>query len=440
MLLQKFREYAQQQHLFPPGQKVLLAVSGGRDSVAMLHLCHRAGIPFAVAHCNFNLRPGDCQRDLNFVEQLAQSLQVPFYITDFDTERYARQHSLGIEEAARLLRYDWFAHICRSQGLACVAVAHHRDDSVETLFLNLFRGTGIAGLHGILPHANIAGVDVVRPMLPFTRDDINRYVDQHRLEYVEDVTNGSLDANRNWIRNDLLPRVRERYPSIGHTVADSIDRFAEVEQVYNNYIALARNALVRPLPRRVPTLPQPTQGIRLEAVPEPRATLLFELLRPYGANAAIVDEILGGHLRTGACFSTPSHDLVLDRGTLVLGPRVAPVEPRLSYAEEHLSNGKPGIFVDADTLVQPLSLRLWQPGDVIVPLGFDHRRKVSDVLKDLKLSSYDKRYVWMLLDAEGRIVWIVGLLQSQLFRVTHRTTRVLHICLESTEETTTGAL
>lgn len=431
-MIERFRQFAAEQHLFPDEGKVLLAVSGGRDSVCMAHLMHCSGRPFAIAHCNFHLRPGDCDRDELFVRRLAKSYQVPYFSVDFDTEDFAKYNGMGIEEAARVLRYRWFAAVCQEQGYSCVAVAHHRDDSAETLFLNLFRGTGIAGMHGIRPQTVLYDVRVVRPMLCFSRNDIDNYVGRQGLEYVEDATNSELKARRNRIRNELMPRLRVFYPSIDKTLASDIRHFNDAEQIYDNYISLMRGQLVKPLPRRVPTMPAQTVGICIDDIPQPRATILFELLRPYGVGEKTVNRILSGNLRTGACFHTPTHDVVFDRGTLVLGELAEPVEPVLSFAEERFSNGKPGIFVDADCIKMPCTLRLWKAGDRIYPFGFNHSRKVSDVLKDLKLSLYDKRYVWVLVDAEDRIVWIVGLVGDQRFHASSRTTRVLHICLEPT--------
>lgn len=431
MLLQRFVNYIQEQHLVPSGEKVLLAVSGGRDSVTMAYLFFQARIPFVVAHCNFHLRPGDCDRDELFVRRLAKTFHAPYVSVDFETIAYAKSNGLSIEEAARELRYRWFASLCQGQDYACLAVAHHRDDSIETFFLNLFRGTGIAGLHGIRPQTTLYGMRVIRPMLCFSRSDIDRYVEEQGIAYVEDVTNKSSVPRRNRIRNELLPRLRKYYPSIDKTMDANIRHLAEAEQIYDNYIALMREQLIKIMPRRVPTIPVPVQGIKLDDIPHPRTTILFELLRPYGVNEKTVQCILSGNVGTGASFSTPSHHIFSDRGWLVIGKRVAPVEPIVCMEESHLSNGKPGIFVDADLVTPPFTLRLWQPGDKIAPLGFPHSRKVSDQLKDMKLSMLDKEHVWVLADASGSIVWIVGLVLSHRFRVTSRTTRTLHIFLDT---------
>lgn len=430
-MLGRFINYVNEQHLFPSGRQVLLAVSGGRDSVTMTHLMHRAGIPFAIAHCNFHLRPGDCDRDELFVRRLAKALHVPFHSIDFDTTDFARYNGLGVEEAARILRYRWFATLCQGQGYPCVAVAHHRDDGVETFFLNLFRGTGIAGLQGIRPVTTVYDAPVVRPLLCFSRGEINNYVNEQGLEYVEDYTNQHNVARRNYIRNTLLPALRKVYPAIDTTMESNIRHLVEAGQIYDNYILLMRERLLLPMPRRVPTMPVPLLGIHLEDIPAPRSTILFELLRPYRIKEETVWKILGGKVATGALFPSPNHDIVHSRGWLLIGEKAEPVIPSLGEVEERFSNGKPGIFVDADKIARPFTLRLWRHGDRMSPLGFCHLRKLSDVLKDLKLSIIEKQYVWVLADAQGHIVWVVGLMPDNRFRVTSRTTRVLHIFLDA---------
>ncbi|MBR1549327.1 MAG: tRNA lysidine(34) synthetase TilS [Bacteroidales bacterium] len=390
MMLQRFIDFNRKQHLVPPGEKVLLAVSGGRDSVTMAHLFSQARIPFAVAHCNFHLRPGDCDRDELFVRRLADSYGVPFHSVSFDTRSHAASHGMGIEEAARHLRYSWFATLCRDHGYACVATAHHRDDAIETFFLNLFRGTGIAGLHGIRPVSAYGDTRLVRPMLCFSRADIDRYVEENRLPYVEDSTNALLDARRNQLRHRLLPLLRELYPSVDETMAANIERLHDAELIFRDHIETLRQQLLRPYPSRLRDLPFVIQALDLQALralPTP-LTVLFELLRPYGFNAAQAADML--HAKTtGKQFLSPTHIAEYHRGLLLLAP----------LAEE---------CVKGEGLERP-----WRPGDRFRPKGMKGSRLVSDFLKDLHLSRIEKAHVRLLVDADGHILSVVGLRDAE---------------------------
>ena len=436
-MLRQFKDYIDRQHLLPDGRQVLLAVSGGRDSVALTDLMRRAALPFAIAHCNFHLRNAESDRDQDFVRRLAASLNVPFHTVDFDTRSYAADHHESIEEAARHLRYDYFADLCAAHGYPCVVTAHHRDDSIETLFLNLLRGTGLHGLHGIRPHSSLithhSSLTIVRPMLCFSRADIDRYVADHGLDYVDDSTNFESDARRNALRLRVLPLLRELYPSFDVTLQADIDRFADAGEVYDRYVADLRARLVAEEPSRLPTHHSPLITIQLQDLPEPRATLLYELLRPYGFNADSAAAILAKPLRTGSCHRSPSHEAVVDRGRLVVAPLVSPVAPTISIEELPTDSSlithhsSLAITVDADLLRQPLTLRTWRAGDRFCPFGMKQSRLVSDFLKDSKLSLIEKRHVYVLIDAEGHIVWLVGLRADNRFRVTAATRRTLRL-------------
>lgn len=432
-MLQRFKDYISRQHLFSPTDEVLLAVSGGRDSVTLMHLMQSAGFRYAVAHCNFHLRPGDCDRDQEFVCALATEYGVPFFSTDFDTHAFVLQTGDSIEEAARKLRYDYFHRLCLQHGFACVATAHHRDDSVETFFLNLFRGTGIAGLHGIRPRSG----EVVHPMLCFGREEINSYVSQHRLQYVEDSTNAELVARRNRIRLQLMPLLRQLYPSVDATMEANIERFSEAEQVYANYIESIREKIVL----RDAGI---AHAVRISIADieqlSPRRTLLFEILRPYGFNSSVVDSLLAlSAPATGRCFLSPTHRLVVDRGSLLIAPQTQSEPPTVSFehillsevASLHVSSDV--ALLDADLLHEPLLLRRWQHADRFCPFGMNHSRLVSDFLKDLKLSVVEKEQVYVLVDADGRIVWVVGYRSDNRFRVTDRTETVLRVTLQCGE-------
>ncbi len=443
-MLQRFTAFAAQQHLFPPGQTVLLAVSGGRDSVVMAHLFHRAGIPFEIAHCNFHLRPGDCDRDEAFVRQLAAGYGVPCHVASFDTRAVAAATGESIEQAARRLRYEFFATLItqNSKLLTLLATAHHRDDSIETFFLNLFRGTGIAGLHGIRPRSelktqNSKPITVVHPMLPFGRADIDDYVRRHGLEYVEDYTNAELDARRNRIRHQLMPLLREFYPSVDDTMQANIGRLHDTELIYRAYIDELRQRLIQPCPSRIPYLDLHMQAIdiaELTATNLPLATLLYELLQPYGFSAPVVADISSAlHApRTGSCFRSSSHEAVIDRDRLVVAPLAPVVAPTLSVTAvpQPSAVGNPQVeYIDAASVSLPLTVRPWQAADRFHPFGMRGSRLVSDFLKDQKLNVIEKRHVHVAVDADGRIVWVVGLRLDDRFRLTESTKQVLSLSI-----------
>lgn len=479
-MLQRFTAFAAQQHLFPSGQTVLLAVSGGRDSVVMAHLFHRAGIPFEIAHCNFHLRPGDCDRDEAFVRQLAAAYGVACHVASFDTRAVAAATGESIEQAARRLRYEFFATLItqNSKLLTLLATAHHRDDSVETFFLNLFRGTGIAGLHGIRPRSelktqNSKPITVVHPMLPFGRADIDDYVRRHGLEYVEDYTNSELDARRNRIRHQLMPLLRELYPSVDATMQANIGRLHDTELFYRAYVDQLRASLVKPAASRLPYLDLAMLAIDLRALAAtdlPLATLLYELLQPYGFSAPVASDI-AAHIpvpgdyppttesvhpptpeknrvsplptthyplptpHTGTRFLSPSHEAVIDRDRLVVAPLAPVVAPQLnttlSTLHSQLSTPHTTEHIDAASVSLPLTVRPWQPADRFHPFGMRGSRLVSDFLKDCKLNLIEKRHVHVAVDADGRIVWVIGLRLDDRFRLTETTTEVLLLSVEN---------
>lgn len=433
-MLEQFKQYIVEQHLFSKEQEVLLAVSGGRDSAAMADLMHRAGYRFAIAHCNFHLRPGDCDSDQMFVKNLAEQYGVTFHTSDFDTKAYATAHGYSIEEAARRLRYDWFADLCSRNGYPCVATAHHRDDSIETFFLNLFRGTGIAGLHGIRPRSG----QVVRPMLRFSRADIDAYIAERGLQYVEDSTNALLDARRNRIRLQLMHLLRELYPSVDTTMEGNIERLYDTEQVYHAHIDELRHRLVQPYTPVLPTISFPIEAINIDDIQglEPQRTLLYELLQPYGFNAAVVAEILKA-LREqpgGQQFQSATHVAEIHRGKLLIAPMKEPLKPEFQIAEvdkvDFSKLGRDTIAVDADLVSGPFSVRLWSEGDRFRPFGMKGSRLVSDFLKDCGLPHVERRNLWIMLDADGRPVWLMGLRADDRFRITDSTRSILLISIK----------
>ena len=454
-MLDRFIGYIEQNHLLPSpsgrgggGESVLLAVSGGRDSVCMADLFHRAGIPFAIAHCNFNLRPGDCDRDEAFVRRLAERYGVECHVAHFDTRAYAAAHSQSIEEAARHLRYDYFAQLIiqhssfithHSSLLTPVATAHHRDDSIETFFLNLFRGTGIAGLHGIRPvsELRIKNVElrIIRPLLSFSRAEIDAYIKENHLDYVEDHTNAELDARRNQIRHRLMPLLRELYPSVDTTMAANIERLHDTELLYKEYIEQLRSSLITHHSSLLTNLPIEILSIDLPALLStyslslpltPLHSLIFEIISPYGFNASQVSDILQAK-ENGKLFHSPMHVAELHQGHLLIAPH--PLPP-VETAEDPIHSrplpeggvplqrrGGGNTQQGRENTQQGGGVRPWRPGDRIrlkspshsATQSLSHSKLVSDYLKDLGLSRIERQYVLVTVDENDQALSIVGL-------------------------------
>ena len=437
-MLQQFIAHVAQQHLFPTGQQVLLAVSGGIDSVVLSHLMHRAHYPFAIAHCNFNLRPGDCDRDELFVRNLALQYGVPFHVQHFQTLDYAHTHKLSVEDAARRLRYDWFLTLCQTHGYPALLTAHHRDDSNETFFLNLLRGTGLSGLHGILP----VQAHVVRPLLPFGRDDIEAYASRHHLDHVEDLTNASLDYRRNQVRHQLLPLLRQLQPAADRTVSATIVHLQSAEHLYQ--------VLLQPLTKQLlSSLPDGTYRLSLNfadllpalAQPNLRFQLLFEMLHPLGFNSATVATISAA-TRSGSRFYTPSHCAILDRDALLITPlSAAPASellPKIHLQSIPISDltlnprslPPTQALFDADTVRLPLSLRHWRQGDRFQPFGMSHGSQLlSDFFSNHKFSLLDKQRQLLLVDSTDAILWVVGHRTSHPHRISPATRFALLVSL-----------
>ncbi|MBQ9586686.1 MAG: tRNA lysidine(34) synthetase TilS [Bacteroidales bacterium] len=453
-----FKTFIEQEHLFAEGRRVLLAVSGGRDSATLCHLMASAGYGFAIAHCNFHLRPGDCDRDEAFVRRMAEGYGVPCFVAQFNTNEEARREGLSIEEAARKQRYEFFDAVCRREGMDCVATAHHRDDAIETFFINLVRGTGIAGLRGI----PVCNGRVVRPLLCFRRDDIDGYVRHHHLEYVEDYTNSEAVFMRNRIRLQLMPLMRTLSPSFDATMWENMQRLSEAEQIYRAVVDHDRNNLLhavssageqassRAYPAGEQASSRATYTISIDKLMNlsPLNTRLFELLRPFGFTTAVAKEVaLSLHSQSGKQFFSPTHRLVKDRDSLLLLPleketdneyridsfesqQELPVGMTFSvsrYDGEAIRLPRSEAWFDMDKVLFPLTLRHWRAGDRFRPFGMRGSRLVSDLFSDLKLSLADKEQAWLLCDAKGNILWVVGMRAAAVAAVTAGTVRVMAV-------------
>lgn len=415
----KITEYINHLRLFSVEDKVLVALSGGADSVALLRLLLSAGYSCEAAHCNFRLRGKESDRDEEFVRRLCREQQVELHVTHFDTEKIAEERHISIEMAARELRYDWFEELRKERRTAVTAVAHHRDDSVETILLNLIRGTGINGLLGIRPKNGF----IVRPLLCMDRAEVVDYLKSIGQEYVTDSTNLQDDYTRNKIRLNLLPAMQEINPSVKESILATAEHLADAAAIYKKGIEEGKLRVSVP------------QGIRIEALkrePAPE-TLLFEILHPLGFNAARVKDIyraIDG--QPGKVFTANGYRVLKDRDLLWMEESKELTPPRLQMEELPytpdfiIPRDKDTARLDADKLRAPLTLRLWRQGDSFVPFGMKGTKKVSDYLTDRKFSRLRKERQWVLCCGED-IAWLVGERTDNRFRVEEETKRVVVI-------------
>ena len=417
--------------LLPQGKErpVLVALSGGADSVALLRLLLRLGYTCHAAHCNFHLRGDESERDELFVRQLCQRLGVTLHVQDFATADYAAAHKVSIEMAARQLRYDWFKRLRAETGCQAVAVAHHRDDNVETLLLNLLRGSGLHGLTGM----DYRRDGIVRPLLDVSRQQLTGYLGKLGQDYVTDSTNLQPDVRRNRLRLQVLPLLRQLNPAADDTLQATIERLREADRLVSDSVSQA-------IADTVATHDDGTESLdinKLQQFAAPQLTL-FHWLDRHGFNPTQADEVWqqvqAGNLRTGALWHSPAHMLLADRGRLLLQARADSDEDYFTLAEEPFNDPSQiarqpwEATLDADRVTLPLTARPLQRGDRFQPYGMRGSKLVSDFLTDLKLSRFDRQRQRALCDATGRIVWLPGLRTDQRCAVRpDRTTRLLRI-------------
>lgn len=428
MFTRKVSLYIEEKQLFSTGEKILVALSGGADSVALLRVLLRLGYTCVAAHCNFHLRGAESDRDEAFVRELCKQQKVSLQVTHFDTEAYASQNDLSIEMAARELRYRWFEQVRQEVQADVIAVAHHRDDSVETFLLNLTRGTGIGGLKGIAP----VNGKVVRPLLAVGRKEILDYLEDLNQPYVTDSTNLEDIYTRNKLRLNILPELREINPSVDDSIMETAHRLAEVEAVYKDAIAKAC--------RYVMEEAGCIRIARLLEQPSPQA-VLFELLYPLGFNAAQLKDVYRSlSAESGRQFYSKEYRLLRDRDCLFIRKRESG-EKRVVLCQkvmdvasaEPLLRDRCVACLDVNKVRAPLVLRKWQSGDRFVPFGMNGFKRVRDYLCDRKFSLFQREEQYVVCAGED-IVWLVNERTDNRYRVTEKTTAVLVLSVKPLDE------
>lgn len=436
---EKFEAFVREQKLFDKNDRVLVALSGGVDSVVLATLMLRSGYTFSVAHCNFHLRGEESNRDERFVRSWAEKNKIKLFVSEFDTYEYMQQKGISLEMAARELRYSMFNNLMTAQGFSLLATAHHADDSAETFFINLLRGTGIAGLHGILPkHDNI-----VRPLLFATRKDIFDFAKANNIPFVEDSTNEDTQFLRNKIRHRLFPLLKDLCPNFDTVIKKDIDRLRETEIVFRSVIERLRADIIEKESNIC--------KINIDRLRKlhPIRILLYELLSEYGFNETDSNNVLASlDKESGKQFFSKTHRLLKDRNYLFITPLNAdqhqeryllnesqnmvnePIHLVLETLEEltfvNISKDRNIAMFDKDMLQFPLVLRHWKQGDAFVPFGMRKSKKLSDFFTSEKYSLIDKQQQWLLCSGDD-IIWIVGRRTDNRYRISEKTKTILKI-------------
>lgn len=438
-LTERFRQYISGQGLFHPGDTLLLAVSGGVDSVVLCELCKQSGYSFVIAHCNFQLRGEESVRDEQFVRKLAESYNVPFLLKRFDTAGIVRSEKISVQVAARELRYEWFQQI---PDVDYILTAHHADDNIETVMMNFFKGTGISGLHGILPKQG----RLIRPLLFAWKKEILAFAQENNLTSVEDSSNASDKYTRNYFRNQLIPSIEKVFPAIKENLKNSISRFRDAEVLYMQSIEQHKKRLLEYKDNEIHI---PILKLKKSV---PVETILYEIIKEFGFSPGQVKDVLQiADSETGRFVASSSHRIIKNRNWLIIsllkteeanfividkedkeinfpGGRLE-METRLM--NEHKLNASAAIAqLDADTIQFPLLLRRWRQGDYFYPLGMKKKKKLSRFFIDQKLSIPEKENIWVV-EMNKKIIWIAGKRIDERFKITPATGKVLSITFTS---------
>lgn len=439
-LRERFLLFIKEHQLVDSDEIVLLAVSGGVDSVVMCHLFYDANIKFEIAHCNFCLRGVDSDADEALVASLAQKYDVNFHTKRFDTLAYTHDHHLSIQMAARDLRYAWFEELCQTYKLSKLATAHHVNDSLETLLFNLTKGTGITGLHGILPKQG----RLIRPLLFANKEELQEYAKGYGLVWREDKSNTKDDYARNLIRNKVLPLLKLINPGLETTTISTIDRIQQVEALFNEQLTQLKDQLFYERDQISYIAIDKIEGKSWAPV------VVWEMLKPFGFNFLQIKGLLGTTLQSGKTIYSNTHQLYVDRKEWMLVPRqdtVVPnthitdadtssvvlvsgelkikVVPKMNY---ELVNDKYIAALDLEKLQFPLLIRPWQLGDYFYPLGMQKKKKLSDFLIDLKVPVLLKQQVCVLVSG-NEVVWVIGYRIDDRFKITEATRKVYEVRL-----------
>jgi tRNA(Ile)-lysidine synthase len=438
MMINEFKKFISDNIIIKPARRILLAVSGGIDSMVMADLFLRAGYEFGIAHCNFSLRGKESDKDEELVRNYAESNKLPFFSIRFDTKVYAKKNRISVQMAARDLRYEWFEEIRSENKYDYISVAHNLNDNIETLIINLTRGTGLTGLTGM----RIVSNRIIRPLLFATRQEIKDYCNKNHITYREDKSNAETKYTRNKIRHLVIPVLKEINPSIETTLNETAGRFSGINEIVTEYIEELRGKISEQAEGNIKF------NIGLLKAHIHNKTVLYELFKPYGiANVQLNDLLKVIKGKTGGQIFTDSHRIIKNRKEIIISDEETRKE--ISFYINTISDFKkvPGIehawysdindkfeiltdpaaaCIDSERLLFPLIIRKWKTGDYFYPIGMKQKKKLSDFFIDRKYSILEKENK-LILESDGKIVWIIGDRIDNRFKITRLTKKALII-------------
>jgi tRNA(Ile)-lysidine synthase len=457
-LLKEFIKNVQQQNLFQKNDLLLLAVSGGADSVALCELCFQAGFHFEIAHCNFQLRGEESERDEKFTRQLAEKYWTKVHAKKFETKKYADENKISIQVGARELRYQWFDELLKADNPILTSglenspftihhsrfllTAHHANDNIETLLMNFFKGTGIKGLQGILPKQG----KIIRPLLFAKKEEILVFIKQNNLDFVEDSSNASDKYTRNYFRNQLIPSIEKVFPQVQENLINNIERFNEIEILYQQTIQLYKKKLIE----------HKGNEIHIPVVKlfktQPLKTIIYEIIKEYGFTAHQTDEVVNLlNSESGKYISSSTHKILKNRNWLIIAPQntLEAVNILINESDEEIDfelgklvikkgDAKPDKIpsskliaaIDTSEIKFPLLLRKWKQGDYFYPLGMQKKKKLSKFFIDQKMSLTDKEKIWVI-ESDRKILWVVGERIDDRFKISDKTENIFSFELTS---------
>ena len=433
-MIHAFTKHIETQFPYLKNTKLILAISGGRDSVALAHLLHTLDYDFTMAHVNFKLRGEASDTDEAFVKNLANELNTPCLIKHFNTKHYAQEKGVSIQMAARDLRYDWFNALAQENNFGWILTAHHLDDALETFLINLTRGTGLKGLTGIPANNN----NIIRPLLAFSRDEITNYCTENNISWREDQSNSETKYTRNKLRHDVIPVLKKMNPSLLQSFQKTLKQLQGSEKIVANTLENIK--------KNTDFFNKKDENITLNIANwhalKNHKTLLFELLQPYGfTDWDAIFQLM--KTQSGRIIYSKNYRLIKDREQLILSKNVTCNTQKTSIQEndtsienmlletvttssKNITKTLNEVLIDKDLLKFPLKVRNWQKGDYFYPLGMQGKKKISKFFKDEKLSLLEKEQTKLLI-SENNIVWVVGKRLDNRYKVTSKTKNILKI-------------